>query len=89
MGLSNAASRARNYSVTVNANQGGGNKKAGLPYQIGRETWTSIFLRATDPIYGRCCTQKDQMTMKFTPSTYQARPTGGSVTVSQKYYSPI
>ena len=89
MGLSNAASRARNYNVTVNANQGGGNKKAGLPYQIGRESWTSIFLHATDPVYGKCCTQKDQMTMKFTPSTYQARPTGGSVTVNRGYYSVV
>jgi hypothetical protein len=88
MGLSNAASRARNYNVTINANQGGGNKKAGLPYQIGRETWSSIFLGATDPIYGRCCTQKEQMTMRFTPSSYQARPTGGSVTVGQANYKP-
>lgn len=88
MGLSNAASRARNYNVIVNSNQGGGNKKAGLPYQIGRETWSSIFLRSTDPVYGRCCTQKDQMTMKFTPSNYVARPIGGSVTVAQQNYKP-
>ena len=89
MGLSNAASRARNYNVIVNANQGGGNKKAGLPKQIGRDTWTSVFLGATEPIYGRCCTQKEQMTMKFTPSNYVARPVGGNVTVAQKYYSPV
>jgi len=88
MGLSNAASRARNYSVIINANQGGGNKKAGLPYQIGRETWSSIFLNSTDPVYGRCCTLKDQMTMKFTPSNYVARPIGGSVTVAQQNYKP-
>ena len=88
MGLSNAASKARNYSVIVNSNQGGGNKKAGLPHQIGRETWTSIFLRATDPVYGKCCTQKQQMTMKFTSSNYQARPIGGSVTVAQANYKP-
>ena len=89
MGLSNAASRARNYNVIINSNQGGGNKKAGLPHQIGRETWTSIFLGATDPVYGKCCTQKQQMTMAFTPSSYQARPIGASVTVNRGYYSPI
>ena len=89
MGLSNAASRARNYNVIVNANQGGGAKKAGLPYQIGRETWASIFLGSTDPIGGKCCSLKQQMTMKFTPSNYQARPIGGSVTVGQSYYSPV
>jgi len=89
MGLSNAASRARNYNVIVNANQGGGNKKAGLPYQIGRETWSSIFLHSTDPVNGHCCTIKDQMTMRFTPSNYVARPIGGSVTVAQSYYRPF
>jgi len=88
MGLSNAAKRARTYSVIVNANQGGGNKKAGLPHQIGRESWSSIFLNATDPVHGKCCTQKQQMTMKFTPSNYQARPVGGSVTVAQSNYTP-
>ena len=85
MGLSNAAKRARLYDLTINQPQGGGNKKAGLPYQIGRETWTSIFLHATDPVNGHCCTQKDQMTMKFTPSNYQARPTGPN-SVAQGYY---
>ena len=88
MGLSNAASRARTYSVIVNSNQGGGNKKAGLPHQIGRESWSSIFLGATDPVHGKCCTQKQQMTMRYTPSNYQARPTGGSVTVAQQNYKP-
>ena len=88
MGLSNASKRARNYNVIINANQGGGNKKAGLPYQIGRGTWTSIFFHATDPVNGNCCTQKQQMTMRFTPSSYQARPTGGSVTVGQANYKP-
>lgn len=89
MGLSNAASRARNYSVIINSNQGGGNKKAGLPSLIGRNSWTSIYLHATDPVHGHCCTQKQQMTMRFTPSSYQARPIGGSVTVAQKYYNPV
>ena len=89
MGLSNAAKRARTYSLIVNSNQGGGNKKSGLPSQIGRGSWTSIFLRATDPVYGKCCTQSQQMTMRFTPSSYQARPIGGSVTVAQSNYTPF
>jgi len=33
-------------SIT-NQNQGGGNKKAGLPYLIGRESWSSVALRNT------------------------------------------
>lgn len=89
MGLSNAASRARNYGRTINANQGGGDKKAGLPYQIGREWRTSIAFGASDIANGSCCSLKKQMTMAFTPSRYQARPIGGNVTVAQSYYSPV
>ena len=33
-------------SIT-NQNQGGGSKKAGLPYLIGRESWSSVALRNT------------------------------------------
>lgn len=67
MGLSNAASRARNYSSTANRNQGGGAKKAGFPGQVGRGWWTSVFLNATDPIGGTCCNLNKQMTtMRFT-----------------------
>lgn len=44
MGLSNAASRARNYGQLINRDQGGGEKKAGFPYQVGRDSWSSIFI---------------------------------------------
>lgn len=43
MGLPNASKKARNYTSTSNQNQGGGDKKAGLAYQVGRgymvENW--------------------------------------------------
>jgi len=77
MGLSNAASRARNYDLTINKNQGGGNKKAGFPYQIGRTSWTPIFLQCNN--YGvRCCKLS---TLQFTvnPNVRQSRPTGSNV----------
>lgn len=32
-----------NPSITIN--QGGGNKKAGFPYMIGRDHWASIFIQ--------------------------------------------
>ena len=86
MGLSNASKRARNYNLIINSNQGGGNKKFGSPYQIGRSSWSSIFFDTSNP--GKCCTLSQQMTMKFTPSTYQARNTGGSVTVAQQNFKP-
>jgi len=43
MGLSNASKKARNYTSTSNQDQGGGAKKAGFAYQVGRgymvENW--------------------------------------------------
>ena len=44
MVLLNAAKRARMVSSTINQNQGGGNKKAGLPYVIGRTASTQSHL---------------------------------------------
>jgi hypothetical protein len=78
MGLSNGAKKARNYSSIITQNQGGGDKKAGFPYQIGRESWTSIFLNTCDPasftLNRTCCSLKDyNKTLVFaTPS----RPLG-------------
>lgn len=77
MGLSNAASRARNYTVTTNKNQGGGNKKAGFPAQIGRTAWESIYLQCNN-YHTRCCQLKS---LQFTanPNVRQSRPIGSSV----------
>lgn len=62
-------------NVLTDINQGGGNKKAGFPHQIGRESWTNIFLHAVDPVNGRCCNRaKIGTTMVFTKNTI--RPTG-------------
>ena len=80
MGLANAAKRARFYTSTTNENQGGGNKKAGFPYQVGRSSWTSIFLGTNN--YGvRCCSLSG---LKFTanPNVRLSRPTGTPANVS-------
>jgi hypothetical protein len=62
-------------NVHTDQNQGGGDKKAGFPYQIGREHWTSLFLHTTAPITGRCCNRGNiATTMVFTKNT--VRPTG-------------
>lgn len=55
MGLSNAASRARNYTTTVNQNQGGGNKKAGFPFIIGRTANITRQLGCTNVKNNHCC----------------------------------
>ena len=77
MGLSNAASRARNYDLTINRNQGGGDKKAGFPYQVGRISWTAIAL-GTDSLQTRCCSLR-QLQITANPNVRQSRPTGSIV----------
>jgi hypothetical protein len=78
MGLSNAASRARLSTSTINQNQGGGNKKAGFPYIIGRNSWTSIYLGGSNP--ANCCSLS---TLQFTkyPNVIQSRGIGSDVRV--------
>ena len=62
-------------NVNTTRNQGGGEKKAGFPYQIGRESWTSRFIRSVEPINGNCCNQTQiSKTMNFTTNTI--RPIG-------------
>jgi hypothetical protein len=81
MGLSNAASRARNYDLSVNQNQGGGNKKAGFPYMIGRDYRTSIAFNNTNVVSGKCCTLKSYQTLLFTFPVSQSRNIDGDVRI--------
>jgi len=79
MGLSNASSRARNYDLTINQNQGGGSKKAGFPYLIGRGWQTSIAFNNTNVIMGKCCTLNSYQTLLFTSPVSQSRSIGTDV----------
>jgi hypothetical protein len=79
MGLSNAAARARNYSLIINQQQGGGNKKAGFPYLIGRDWRTSIAFNNTNVINGKCCSLDSYKTLRFTFPVTQARGVGVDV----------
>jgi hypothetical protein len=79
MGLSNAASRARNYDQTINRDWlGGGNKKAGFPYQVGRTMWSTIALGGDN--VGNCC---GLPSLKITknPRVRLSRPMGSTVNV--------
>ena len=80
MGLSNAAKRARTYSQIITQNQGGGPSKAGLPYQVGRISWTPIFLGCSQ-YEVRCCSLK---TLKLTanPNVRESRPAGTPVNIA-------
>lgn len=55
MVLFNASSRSRNVGSTTHRPQGGGDKKAGFPYQIGREAWSSVFLNTCNPAKSAPC----------------------------------
>jgi hypothetical protein len=79
MGLSNSAIRARSYSQTINSNQGGGNKKAGFPYMIGRGWQTSITFNNTNVKKGICTKLTDYQTLCFTFPVSQTRGIGVDV----------
>jgi hypothetical protein len=57
MVLSNAPQRVTRVSSLVNATSGGGSKKGGLPYQIGRSWRTSIALGGSNSTQ-KCCSLK-------------------------------
>jgi hypothetical protein len=79
MGLSNASKRARLYTSTTNQNQGGGDKKAGFPYQVGRSSWTSIALGSSN--YGVRCCKLGSLKLTANPNVRQSRPTGTTTNV--------
>lgn len=80
----NAAKRARYATSISNQNSGGGDKKAGLPYMVGRGYWTSIFLQSTEPIGGRCCSlAKLNVTMKL---SNQSRNIGSVGAAANSYW---
>jgi hypothetical protein len=75
--------RTASVSSIVNRNQGGGEKKAGFPYQVGRSSWTSIFLGGVDPVHGHCCKLSGyQQTLIFTKNT--VRPTGNDARIRMR-----
>lgn len=77
MVLLNASSRARNAGQIIVQNQGGGSKKAGLPYQVGRDSWVSIYMgNFTNAIAHQrsCCTARN-LAMTYTNAS-PSRPIG-------------
>ena len=63
-------------NATTDINQGGGGKKAGFPYMIGRDSWASIAIRGSSPLYGQCCNLQKMSTLKFTNKVNQNLPIG-------------
>jgi hypothetical protein len=61
--------RTSSISSITNQAQGGGNKKAGLPYQVGRDSWTSIAMHGTSQ-------KLSILQMPMTTTVRQSRPIG-------------
>ena len=88
MGLSNAAKRARTYNSIINQNQGGGNKKAGFPNMVGRDSWTTIYYQGDRVGKGTCCNRNQLMQLSFTNrNVHLSRPIGGDVRTT--YYRNV
>jgi hypothetical protein len=72
VGLSNSAKRSRYYGQTVNQQQGGGNRKCGLPPHVAKDSWSFIYMRSSDVAGGQCLKLgQSQLTMQF---SNQSRP---------------
>jgi hypothetical protein len=85
MGLSNAAKRARNYSQIITQNQGGGDKKAGFPHTIGRDSWTSIYMGSNTP--NRSCCSLRQLQFTVNPRVKTSRPVGTTPAAAATYWT--
>jgi hypothetical protein len=71
--------RTASIASITNRPQGGGNKKAGFPYLVGRDSWTSIAFKGTSQ-------KLSVLQMPLTSTTRQSRPIG--VTPSNgRYFS--
>jgi len=71
-------------NVFTTQSQGGGDKKAGFPYQVGRSSWTSIAFGAVDPVTGHCC-KLSKMQLALTKASI-SRPIG-STYVPNTYFT--
>ena len=83
MVLMNASKKVRNLQSISNQNQGGGNKKSGIPYQVGKNSWTQIFIPNVNNSNSTnsCCTLNNRNTFFF-PFASVSRPIGRSANES-------
>lgn len=63
------SNKTSSLSSITNQNQGGGDKKAGLPEQVGRTAWESVHMRKTSQ-------RMAVLSMPLTTTTRVSRPVG-------------
>jgi hypothetical protein len=77
--------RTSSMSSITNGQQGGGSKKAGFPYQVGRTTSTSIAFGLTDIAHGNCC-KLSSFQLNLYPNARPSRPVGSIGIAGYRYY---
>ena len=65
-------------NVNTVQNQGGGNKKAGFPYQVGRDSWVSLYLSSSNPLKQSGCCSLRKLQYTVNPKVSQSRPIGST-----------
>jgi len=65
-------------NVFTVANQGGGSKKAGFPYQVGRDSWSSIAFQSCNPEGKKPCASLKCLQFTKTPLASISRPIGST-----------
>jgi len=70
----------------VNQKQGGGDKKAGFPYVIGRTAWSSVHMNVCDPVNKSCCTLNTYI-LGFKRPTSSISKNIGSTYTPNTYFS--
>jgi hypothetical protein len=73
---SNRSSMGSNTYTTQN--QGGGDKKAGFAYQVGRESWSSIFISGGNPVNMSKCASLKCLQFTANPKVSISRPIGST-----------
>ena len=75
--------RTASIASITNKNQGGGSKKAGFPYLVGRDSWTSIALNGTKQFLS-----EENKGLQFTlnPNVRQSRPVGMTPSAGRSYF---
>jgi len=74
-------------NAITDQNQGGGNKKAGFPYMIGRGWQSTIAFQMTQPAAGHCTTLNTYTTTLF-PFVRQSRSVGSTNTYNTYWHIP-
>lgn len=76
--------RTASIASITNQNQGGGSKKAGFPYLVGRDSWTSIAFHGTKQYLS-----EENKGLQFTmnPKVRQSRPVGMTPSAGRSYFN--